>query len=257
MASHSFDVLPGRPFEILASPGQPGRSRSGVLRLPAHGRHPATQRLQGICKAAGRASSGNLNEEGTGDMSYAHAADVATLSNTGAGDDGRDAWDRLVAAYEGMLIRIGRSYRLDLASIQDATQETWLAAFNSLGSLRDPERVGSWLATVMHRNCLRLRRRLQREEPQDPTVLYAMADRAEENSPEGEAIAHDERASVADAMRQLPNRQQQLLAALLTDDSYKHIGETLNMRIGSIGPTRARALCQLRAALNGPLDRAS
>lgn len=190
-------------------------------------------------------------------MTYAHATDIAALVDDAADCGDSQAWSRLVSAYEGMLTRIGRSYHLDHATIQDAMQETWLAAFTSIGSLRDSERIGSWLATVMHRTCLRARRRSQREEPQDPNVLHEWTDSISDHSPEAEVIANEQWASVAEAVRRLPIRQQQLLTALLTDEPYKVIGETLCMPLGAIGPTRARALTRLRSTLDTPLDQAS
>jgi len=49
-------------------------------------------------------------------------------------------------------------------------------------------------------------------------------------------------------VEQLPTRSQLLLRLLSADSplSYKEISESLSMPIGSIGPTRARALEQLR-----------
>jgi DNA-directed RNA polymerase specialized sigma24 family protein len=51
----------------------------------------------------------------------------------------------------------------------------------------------------------------------------------------------------------LPTRSQVLLRLLSADPplSYKEISDTLSMPIGSIGPTRARALEQLRRLAQG------
>lgn len=186
---------------------------------------------------------------------YDHADLASVVKIAACGNDGQ-AWDRLVSAYEGMLTRIGRSYHLDPASTQDAMQDTWLAAFNSIGSLREVERFGSWLATVMHRICLR-KRTSQREEPHDPTVLSAMLDGAGGSSPEFQVIANEEHARLANAIGKLPSHQRRLVAALLTDRSYKDIAEMLQTTVGFVGPTRARALSRLRATLATPVEQAS
>jgi DNA-directed RNA polymerase specialized sigma24 family protein len=49
-----------------------------------------------------------------------------------------------------------------------------------------------------------------------------------------------------------PARDQALLRMLVADrqPSYEHIGDSVGMPIGSIGPTRRRALDRLRGALN-------
>jgi DNA-directed RNA polymerase specialized sigma24 family protein len=61
------------------------------------------------------------------------------------------------------------------------------------------------------------------------------------------AAAQDLWAAVAD----LPPRQQSLLVALfrMETDSYNEVAVKCVMPIGSIGPTRARALSQLRRRL--------
>ena len=53
---------------------------------------------------------------------------------------------------------------------------------------------------------------------------------------------------VSDLVDQLPTRSQLLLRLLSADSplSYRDISEALDMPIGSIGPTRARALEQLK-----------
>jgi DNA-directed RNA polymerase specialized sigma24 family protein len=62
-------------------------------------------------------------------------------------------------------------------------------------------------------------------------------------------MASNEWAAVVNKLiEQLPTRSQVLLRLLSADSplSYRDISEALNIPIGSIGPTRARALEQLR-----------
>jgi DNA-directed RNA polymerase specialized sigma24 family protein len=57
---------------------------------------------------------------------------------------------------------------------------------------------------------------------------------------------------VREALTRLPDRQRELLVLLSNPDtsSYKAVGERLDMPIGSIGPTRQRALNRLEQALS-------
>ena len=66
-----------------------------------------------------------------------------------AGDG--DAWEKLVHRYDGSLRRAARSFRVDPATAEDAVQTTWLRLVEHLDSLRDPDRVGSWLLTTLRR----------------------------------------------------------------------------------------------------------
>ena len=61
-------------------------------------------------------------------------------------------------------------------------------------------------------------------------------------------IAAERERLISELVEQLPMRSRLLLRLLSGDSplSYKEISESLDMPIGSIGPTRARALEQLR-----------
>jgi DNA-directed RNA polymerase specialized sigma24 family protein len=67
-------------------------------------------------------------------------------------------------------------------------------------------------------------------------------------SPELVAIARERRAAVRGAVQRLPGRQRHLLTSLLASPSptYERVAVALAMPMGSIGPTRDRALARLR-----------
>ena len=68
---------------------------------------------------------------------------------------------------------------------------------------------------------------------------------------EAELLAAERDAALWRRVRPALGRCQQLLRMLVADPapSYQEVGEALDMPIGSIGPTRARCLERLRAAL--------
>jgi RNA polymerase sigma factor (sigma-70 family) len=78
-----------------------------------------------------------------------------------------DAWYALVDRYNGLLWSVARSHRLGMADAADVVQTAWLRLVERLSSLRDPERVGAWLATTTRRECLRTQRRAGRQVPTD------------------------------------------------------------------------------------------
>jgi RNA polymerase sigma factor (sigma-70 family) len=158
------------------------------------------------------------------------------------------AWDELVARYTGLVRRVVATYRLQQADAADAVQNTWVRALERLGSIRDPERLGGWLATTADRECLALLRRSHREVPDEraggehPTVVPG---------PEALVVGEEARLAVDAAVAELPGRRQRLVQALFfePDLPYAEVSQVVGIPVGSIGPTRGRALRNLRCTL--------
>ncbi len=159
-------------------------------------------------------------------------------------------WDELVERYSGLLWSVARAHRLSHADAADVVQTTWLRLVENLDRIRDPERVGGWLATTARRECLRTIRLRSRQEPTDDVDLFEEADAV----PVDQAILVEERDGLLwRAFRTLGERCQELLRLLAapTEPSYEEISAALDMPIGAIGPTRGRCLEQLRVRLAG------
>jgi DNA-directed RNA polymerase specialized sigma24 family protein len=67
-------------------------------------------------------------------------------------------------------------------------------------------------------------------------------------SPDVVAIQRERDAALRDAVSRLHGRQRQLLASMLSTrpQTYEQLSSHLDMPVGSIGPTRDRALARLR-----------
>lgn len=169
------------------------------------------------------------------------------VSRARAGDQG--AWDALVSAYEGLVWSVVRSFRLTDAEAHDVTQTVWLRMVEHLGSIRDPNAIGGWLATTARRECIALFKKSGRSVPADPVTL----DEPDETIPApGENLLREETTRVVwDTLHQLSDKCFQLLRILLADPppTYSDVSAALEMPIGSIGPTRQRCLDNLRALL--------
>jgi RNA polymerase sigma factor (sigma-70 family) len=157
------------------------------------------------------------------------------------------AWDALVARYGGLVWAVARAHRLSDADAADASQATWLKLFEHIGSVKDGAALGGWLATTARRECLRIMRGAARVDPLGETP------EAVDDAPPLDAalLTADRDAQLWRAFAALGARDQALLRMLAADPapSYDEIGAALGMAIGSIGPTRARALERLRRAL--------
>lgn len=181
--------------------------------------------------------------------STAHAArecDNATLLARMADGD-QSAWRRLIDEYDGLVRSVAASFRLQTADVHDVAQTTWLRLLQNVHAIRDPERLAGWLAVTARRESLAVLRRSSRvrlrstvDETPDATV-----------DPARDVVDRDEARDLWAAVAQLSPRQQCLLVALFRDelDSYDDVAAKCAMPIGSIGPTRARALARLRSRL--------
>jgi RNA polymerase sigma factor (sigma-70 family) len=156
----------------------------------------------------------------------------------------QDAWTALVDEFGGLVWSVARAHRLGDADAADVVQTTWLHLVEHLGSLRDPSRIGPWLATTARHESLRAIRRQTRAVPSDDPFDHLVGAADIETT-----LAMVERDQILwAALEQLGERDRALLRMLVADPrpSYEEIGAALDMPVGSIGPTRARCLRKLR-----------
>jgi DNA-directed RNA polymerase specialized sigma24 family protein len=71
-----------------------------------------------------------------------------------ASNGDRTAWAEIVRRYGDLVRATVARFRLQQADAADATQNTWLRAVERIGTVREPERLGGWLATTAARECL-------------------------------------------------------------------------------------------------------
>ena len=168
------------------------------------------------------------------------------FASAAAGD--RAGWEALVREFGGLIRAIARAHRLHDAHAADVAQMTWLRLIEHLADVRDPTRVGAWLATTARRECLRVLRDSTRQLPSERDIFEH---ESLEVPGEGLLVADRDRA-LWRAFACLRPSDQALLEMLLVADprpSYDEISATLGIPVGSIGPTRARALERLRHLL--------
>jgi RNA polymerase sigma factor (sigma-70 family) len=161
-----------------------------------------------------------------------------------AGDEA--AWNGLVDEFSSLVWSIARAHRLSSSDAADVSQTTWLRLAEHLDRIREPERVGAWLATTARHECLSLLRRSQRELPLGDDLPEPVGPPAP--SPAAGLLRSERAAVLWDAFEQLPERCRSLLRVLMADPApaYEEVGQALDLPLGSIGPTRARCLERLR-----------
>ena len=166
------------------------------------------------------------------------------------GDRDPAAWDELLRRYSKLVSTTVRSFRLQEADARDAIQMTWLRLAENAHRVQFPERLGGWLATTARRECLHILRQAKH----GPNVTDVMNETVCDSSagPEQHAIDADTTRTLRKLVNELPARRRTLLRALFTDDhhSYAEAARIAGIPLGGIGPTRARALRQLRDKLD-------
>jgi RNA polymerase sigma factor (sigma-70 family) len=161
------------------------------------------------------------------------------------------AWDEFVDRYQRLVWSVARSYRLPVEDCDDVTQAVLVAALRHLADLRDPAKAASWLVTSAHRESWRVARARRR-------TVDLVGDFASVSDPDPERAADLESLhGMRVALDALGDPCRALLVALFAENEphYPDIARKLGMPVGSIGPTRARCLSKLRAAMGLPAEK--
>ncbi|MGH3874036.1 MAG: RNA polymerase sigma factor [Pseudonocardiaceae bacterium] len=170
------------------------------------------------------------------------------LSRVGDGDPA--AWDEIFRRYGKLVTMTVRSFRMQEADALDAVQMTWLRLRENAHRVQFPERLAGWLATTARRECLHILRQAKRTSDGIGMVPETVPDPAV--SPEQRVIDADVTRTLWELVAELSPRRRTLLRTLFTDNprSYDEVARVTGIPPGGIGPTRARALQQLRRRLD-------
>lgn len=183
---------------------------------------------------------------------------VDDLLSAAAGSD-QHAWRRLIARFAPLVASVAHRFRLSVSDVEDVSQVVWLRLFENLGRIRDPAALPGWLTTTTQRESIRLLNRSSRWVCVESVELVADHSRHGPVSPPVDhgLLQRESVDAVRSGLNELPARQRDLLLLGVAEPpvAYREIAATLDMPVGSIGPTRARSLAKLRRteALRGYL----
>jgi len=178
-----------------------------------------------------------------------HLTTTAELLHGAAAGDAQ-AWSELVERFEPAVKAAIVGFRLQPDDAHDAVQTTWLRMVEHRDRLREPEALGGWLRTTARREGLRIIRDRRRVGPMNVETLDP-PDRSVDL--EQSVVDADTMLLVDGLIDRLPARSAALVRALFCDSppGYAEIARRTGVPVGSIGPTRARALRKLRRLLEG------
>lgn len=183
--------------------------------------------------------------------------DVADLVRAAVdGDEG--AWRRLVEAYLPLVKSVIRSYGLSEQDSKDVSQILWLRLVEHLKNLREPQALPGWIRTTTRNECIQLLRTGRRAVPVGASIEPEKAP-VDARELDADLLRAERHQALLQALAELPEHQRRLLVLLASDPplSYAEVGRRLDIPLGSIGPTRARALNNLRqcAAVAALMDK--
>ena len=157
------------------------------------------------------------------------------------------AWKDLLARFSALVRKITYEYRLSHADSADVSQFVWMTMYERLRTVRNPERLGAWIATVARNECRRLVRHCSREiTVAEPELADRLATTEEASEP---VIAADTSAHIWTTVRDILNERGYTMILMMMSNppaSYEQVSHHLAIPLGSIGPTRQRCLAQLR-----------
>jgi RNA polymerase sigma factor (sigma-70 family) len=177
-------------------------------------------------------------------MSSPQLSDAALVRSARRGDHA--AWKVLFDRHDWLIRAVCHAHRLGPADVDDVRATTWLRAVEHIERIREPHKLGAWLAAVARNECLRALRHRTRVRPFADGLEHKVSDPSP--APETMVLAAERRAAVHRAVRKLSPRDRAFLDRVFdeTEPSYDEIAGALGMPVGSIGPTRGRVLERMR-----------
>ena len=156
------------------------------------------------------------------------------------------AWETLIDRYGRLVFSIPHRYGMSAEESEDVFQNVFAILLEKLHQLEDQTRLSAWLITTTHRECWRLgKRKPLNVELDDREVMPG-------SPPESLMEQWERQHLVRVALEMLGDPCQSLLTALFFQPgelNYEQLAEQLDMKVGSIGPTRGRCFQKLEVIL--------
>jgi RNA polymerase sigma factor (sigma-70 family) len=172
------------------------------------------------------------------------ATDAQLVSRCRSGDQA--AWNELVERFSRYVFAICvQAFRLSSADAEDVFQEVFARVYQHLDRLRSDDSIRPWIAQLTRRLCID---RLRSSGREGPAELADLDLGGVDEALAGLDDALTVRASldaVGDPCREILDR------FFCRDESYKAIGEALELPAGTIASRISRCLGKLRSELEG------
>ena len=170
-------------------------------------------------------------------------SDAELVARCRTGD--ADAWNELVERFSRYVYAIcHQAFRLPPEDAEDVFQEVFARVYEHLDRLRSDDAIRPWIAQLTRRLCIDRLRSGGRERPADEELELAAVDEVLAGLDEALTV----RAcldAVGDPCREILDR------FFCRDESYKAIGDALDLPAGTIASRISRCLAKVRVELEG------
>ena len=169
--------------------------------------------------------------------------DAQLVSRCRAGDP--QAWNEFVERFSRYVYAISsRGFRLPQQDAEDVFQEVFSRAFERLGELRNDEAVRPWLAQLTRRLCIDRLRLSARDAPAESEL--------DEQAADDVLTTLDDAMTVRAALDEVGDPCREILDRFFCrDESYRTIGDLLELPAGTIASRISRCLEKVRSELDG------
>lgn len=134
-----------------------------------------------------------------------------------------------------------QAFRLPPRDAEDVFQDVFTKVFQQLSKLRSDDAIRPWIAQLTRRTCIDRLRADRPETPLEQVEPVGVDDRIEELN---QALA------VRECVLRLPEGCQEILDRFFArDESYRTIGDALELPAGTIASRISRCLEKLKAAM--------
>jgi RNA polymerase sigma factor (sigma-70 family) len=173
---------------------------------------------------------------------HVELTDAQLVARCRSGD--HDAWQELVERFSRYVYAIAvQAFKLPDYDAEDVFQEVFARAYEHLGKLRDDEAIRPWLAQLTRRLCIDRLRAAAHEQPEDVVESGDLDDTI---------TRLDDALAVHEALAILPDTCRDILDRFFArDESYRAIGEALDIPSGTIASRISRCLAKLRVEIEG------
>jgi RNA polymerase sigma-70 factor (ECF subfamily) len=174
----------------------------------------------------------------------ATSTDAQLVARCRAGD--ADAWNELVERFSRYVYAICvQAFRLSSHDAEDVFQDVFARVYANLDQLRSDDAIRPWIAQLTRRRCIDRLRAGRRESP-------AEHDQVGPEDADETIGAIDEAMAVRAGLDAVGDPCREILDRFFArDESYRAIGEALDIPTGTVASRISRCLAKVRVELEG------